>query len=355
MTKTNVEGTFTKVSDTLIEDEKYKDLSGLSILLYSLYARRLTCSINSAKNGNEDFIDEKGKPYIIFTNEEAAEKVRTTSRTVSKLRKELVNHGLISVKRLGLKHYKIYVHEPQASVQKKAQSTNKSSSNNDINNVNEDLVEIIDQYVSEDNSVTGMKNNPISEKDSKRDIYNNTNETYESNTNLQKVSNQPSPSSIDSKVDYNVNKTAMLALKNRISNVLTPAVWGRVEVLAQGDYKQAKFIVNTIFKAKSQVTNKLLSSSNWLYNPASQEATRFETNNLLIKGLESALIRMTEIIYKGQEKVRNTESFMYSYIRNNIANSIKTYLSDNFELAQDELIEVNSLTSFGTRPQYAVA
>ena len=355
MTKTMVEGTFTKVSDTLIEDEKYKDLSGLSILLYSFYARRLTCSINSAKNGNKDFVDEKGNPYIIFTNEEAAEKVRTTSRTVSKLRKELVNHGLISVKRLGLKHYKIYVHEPQASVQKKAQSTNKSSSNNDINNVNEDLVRIIDQYVSEDNSGTGMKNNPISEKDSKRDIYNNTNETYESDPNLQKVSNKPSPSSIDSKVDYNVNKTAMLALKNRISNVLTPAVWGRVEVLAQGDYKQAKFIVNTIFKAKSQVTNKLLSSSNWLYNPASQEATRFETNNLLIKGLESALIRMTEIIYKGQEKVRNTESFMYSYIRNNIANSIKTYLSDNFELAQDELIQVNSLTSFGTRPQYAVA
>ena len=59
MTKTNVEGTFTKVSDTLIEDEKYKDLSGLSILLYSLYARRLTCSINSAKNGNKDFVDEK--------------------------------------------------------------------------------------------------------------------------------------------------------------------------------------------------------------------------------------------------------------------------------------------------------
>lgn len=354
MTKTNVEGTFTKISDTLIEDEKYKDLSGLSILLYSLYARRLTCSINSAKNGNKDFVDEKGNPYIIFTNEEAAEKVRTTSRTVSKLRKELVNHGLISVKRLGLKHYKIYVYEPQASVQKKVQSTDKSNSINDSNNVNEELTRIIDKYVSEDNSATGMKNNPISEKDSKRDIYNNTNETYESNTNLQKISNQPS-SSTNSKVDYNVDKTSMLALKNRISNVLTPAVWGRVEVLAQGDYKQAKFIVNTIFKAKSQVTNKLLSNSNWLYNPASQEATRFETNSLLIKGLESALIRMTEIIYKGQEKVRNTESFMYSYIRNNIANSIKTYLSDNFELAQDELIEVNRLTSFGTRPQYAVA
>src|SRR5699024_4086864 len=149
-----------------------------------------------------------------------------------------------------------------------------------------------------------------------RNLYTNTNETYESDTKLQKISVQSSPSSIESKVDYNVNKTTMLALRSRVANVLTTAVWGRVEDLAQGDYNQAKFIVNNIFNSKSQVTNKLLSSSYCLYNPASQEATRFETNNLLIKGLESALIRMTEIIYKGQDKFRNTESFRYSYIRN---------------------------------------
>ncbi len=63
-------------------------------------------------------------------------------------------------------------------------------------------------------------------------------------------------------------------------------------------------VSDTIFKAKNQVTKKLLSDARWLYNPASQEATRFESNDLLKRGLESALLQIAEIVYKGKEKYR---------------------------------------------------
>lgn len=83
-----------------------------------------------------------------------------------------------------------------------------------------------------------------------------------------------------------------------------------------------------------------------LYNPASQEATHFESNELLKRGLESALLQIAEIVYKGKEKVQNEAKFIYVYLRNFMANAVKQYLIDNYELTEDDEIDLNLLLRF---------
>ncbi len=329
--------TFSMVSDVLVEDERYKELNGLAILLYSFYARRLSCSINNAQNGNSKFVDPDGTPFIFFTNEEAAKKVRTTARTVSSLRKELVKYGLITVKRYGLRHYKIYVHEPQATV-----AANKETV--EVNDTQKELAEIVDTIVSENISCTSVKNVPTSEKYLERNTNNITRETNEPDTPTQKSGVQP----VSQPTEQDLDDMAIKSLEDKVAPVLTKSTFGRIKTLSQGSYRKAKWFVDTIFKAKSQVESKLLSSDTWLYSPVSSDATRFETNELLSKGLESALLQIAEHVYRGKETIRNAGSFIYVYIRNFMASAVRNYIKDNYELVEDDEIELNMLMNFRT-------
>ena len=143
-----------------------------------------------------------------------------------------------------------------------------------------------------------------------------------------------------------MNELSLDSITTRLKKTLSLPVVSRLKVLANNSYAKLKWFSDTIFKAKSQVTKKLLSDAKWLYNPASQESTHFESNELLKRGLESALLQIAEIVYKGKEKVQNEAKFIYVYLRNFMANAVKQYLIDNYELTEDDEIDLNLLLRF---------
>ena len=86
---------FYRIPKLLFSDE-FKDLSTDAKVLYGLFLDRMSLSrIN-------DWCDNDGNVYIIFTREEMNEILKTTSPTISKIQKELEEKGLIERKRQGL-------------------------------------------------------------------------------------------------------------------------------------------------------------------------------------------------------------------------------------------------------------
>lgn len=104
---------FLGVDLDLLENPIYSDMDVRAAMLYALYKDRAHLSLYSyTQLGNKRYIDENGV-FIIFTNEVAAKALHTTTKMIGKFRKQLSDHGLIQIRRNGLKGYKIYVNEVQ--------------------------------------------------------------------------------------------------------------------------------------------------------------------------------------------------------------------------------------------------
>jgi len=247
-------------------------------------------------------------------------------------RSQLIDCGLISVVRHGLKNFKIYVNTPETTPAETdlvlpwanfdfekpiksvpANSASTKSQKLPINQSNNNQTKLLLSRESNESVPQNQSNTPVTPKKSEKD---------------------------------GLNDLSLDSIITRLKDTFSLPVVSRLKVLANNSYTKLKWFSDTIFKAKSQVTKKLLSDARWLYNPASQGATRFESNDLLKRGLESALLQIAEIVYKGKEKIQNKAKFIYVYLRNFMANAVKQYLIDNYELTEDDEIELNLLLSF---------
>lgn len=92
-----LENVFYQVPKELFTNPYYKDLKPYSILLYSLLLDRLSLSMKN------EWIDENGDIFLIFTRKEAEEKLNLSDKTVTKAFNQLTNAKLISEKRQGCK------------------------------------------------------------------------------------------------------------------------------------------------------------------------------------------------------------------------------------------------------------
>lgn len=99
-----LENVFYQIPKELFVNPYYKDLSSDSKLLYGLLLDRLSISIKN------EWIDEEGNIFLIFSRKEAGEKLNLSDKTVTKAFKQLANVKLIYEKRQGFrKNNIIYV------------------------------------------------------------------------------------------------------------------------------------------------------------------------------------------------------------------------------------------------------
>ena len=99
-----LENVFYQIPKELFVNPYYKDLSSDSKLLYGLLLDRLSIS---RKN---EWIDEDGNIFLIFSRKEAGEKLNLSDKTVTKAFKQLADAKLIYEKRQGFrKNNIIYV------------------------------------------------------------------------------------------------------------------------------------------------------------------------------------------------------------------------------------------------------
>src|SRR4030042_3044312 len=99
---------FYQVPKALFKNSKYKKLSLGPKLMYSMLRDRLELSIKN------NWKDEKGYIYLIFSLKELVWLLAIDEKTVIKYKKELVKYALIVDKRLGQGHpNRIYVLKPE--------------------------------------------------------------------------------------------------------------------------------------------------------------------------------------------------------------------------------------------------
>ncbi len=70
--------------------------------------------------------------------------------------------------------------------------------------------------------------------------------------------------------------------------------------------------------------------------------------NYCLKGWNLLSYKIAEHVYRGKETIRNASSFIYVYIRNFMASAVRNYIKDNYELVDDDEIELNMLMNFKT-------
>ena len=98
---------FYKLYKFLFEDDYFRKLSDSAKIAYCMFRDRFELSkINN-------WIDENGNIYLIFTTKELCEILNCGTQKVTKIKKELENFNLLEQERIGLnKPNKIYILEP---------------------------------------------------------------------------------------------------------------------------------------------------------------------------------------------------------------------------------------------------
>ncbi len=98
---------FYQVPKSLFKNPIYRDLSLGAKLMYSILRDRLDLSIKN------DWKDERGYIYLIFSGEDLLNLLEISKNTVTKYKKELVKYKLIIDKRMGQgKANRIYILKP---------------------------------------------------------------------------------------------------------------------------------------------------------------------------------------------------------------------------------------------------
>ncbi|WP_269909095.1 replication initiator protein A [Staphylococcus aureus] len=94
---------FTKLYKFLFEDPTFNTLPAKAKLLYALISERQSLSKANAKQHGiqSQFIDNEGRLFSIYTNQELMTKLNMSKPTVIKLKKQLIEFGLLEDVRLG--------------------------------------------------------------------------------------------------------------------------------------------------------------------------------------------------------------------------------------------------------------
>ena len=116
---------FYMLHKVLFINEKYKKLSDSAKVTYAILNDRVSLSIKN------NWIDQNGDIYFIFTNENLQEVLDKSKNTITKIKKELQEVGLLEQVKTGFNRpNKLYLHEIETNINIEKEIQN-STSNND--------------------------------------------------------------------------------------------------------------------------------------------------------------------------------------------------------------------------------
>ena len=111
---------FYMLNKVLFINEKYKKLSDSAKVTYAILNDRVSLSIKN------NWIDQNGDIYFIFTNENLQEVLDKSKNTITKIKKELQEVGLLEQVKTGFNQpNKLYLHEIETNIniEKEIQNT----------------------------------------------------------------------------------------------------------------------------------------------------------------------------------------------------------------------------------------
>ena len=206
---------FYQTPKALFRNPKYKGLSLGPKLMYSILRDRLDMSIKN------NWKDEKGYIYLIFSIEELASLLEIDRKAVMRYKKSLVDYGLIIDKRLGQgRPNRIYVLKPELWNDQKSQKgtsrspktvppevPNKDTNDTYINETNLNNVNTASGEGDVENSREEIKEEIAESEDDINDIRRKIQESLknEAKCNFIKLKNSGKDKDTDSKGKYSKN------------------------------------------------------------------------------------------------------------------------------------------------------
>ena len=88
-----------KIPYRLIEDDYFSVLDPLAVMVYGI----LTDRVSLSRKNKQHFTDKDGYLYVVATNEEIGKWIKKSEPVVIKLKKQLIEHGLLKEKRQGVR------------------------------------------------------------------------------------------------------------------------------------------------------------------------------------------------------------------------------------------------------------
>ena len=88
-----------KIPYRLIEDDYFSDLDPLAVMVYGI----LTDRVSLSRKNKQHFTDKDGYLYVVATNEEIGKWIKKSEPVVIKLKKQLIEHGLLKERRQGVR------------------------------------------------------------------------------------------------------------------------------------------------------------------------------------------------------------------------------------------------------------
>ena len=179
---------FYMLHKALFVNEKYKKLSDSAKVTYAILNDRVSLSIKN------NWVDDNGDIYFIFTNESLQNILDKSKNTITKIKKELQEVGLLEQIRTGFNRpNKLYLHdiETNISVEKNIQNSSETYDNKESQNLGLQNPEFWDSRISKlgtpESQVLDSNDTDYSDTNYIKTNYNDTNDlndkklTYSSN------------------------------------------------------------------------------------------------------------------------------------------------------------------------------
>lgn len=238
---------FYMLHKALFVNEKYKKLSDSAKVTYAILNDRVSLSIKN------NWIDDNGDIYFIFTNESLQNILDKSKNTITKIKKELQEVGLLEQIRTGFnKPNKLYLHdiETNISVEKNIQTSSVSYGNKESQNLGLQNPKFWDSRISQ----FGTPESQI--VDPNDTDYNNTdyiktknNDTYDMNDKkITNIINQTNHS------NHYISKFNDEALKFQLLEELPQSIQSYVSNFS---VNEIKIIKPVLLKAKTSFNNSI--------------------------------------------------------------------------------------------------
>ena len=126
---------FYMLHKVLFINEKYKKLSDSAKVTYAILNDRVSLSIKN------NWIDQNGDIYFIFTNENLQEVLDKSKNTITKIKKELQEVGLLEQVKTGFNRpNKLYLHEIETNITIEKEIQNSTSNDDESSNIKDSQI-----------------------------------------------------------------------------------------------------------------------------------------------------------------------------------------------------------------------
>ncbi|MGW7828049.1 replication initiator protein A [Staphylococcus shinii] len=241
---------FYMLHKVLFINEKYKKLSDSAKVTYAILNDRVSLSIKN------NWIDQNGDIYFIFTNENLQEVLDKSKNTITKIKKELQEVGLLEQVKTGFNRpNKLYLHEIETNINIEKEIQN-STVNKDESSYSKDSQKMGVQNPKKRESRIPKNGSPESQKLDPNDtdlsntdyIETENNDTYDMNdTYNNSISHDHSDHTNHQQTEFNNE-----ALKFQVLEELPQQLQG---YLSKFEIREIRIIKSILLKGKKSFNN----------------------------------------------------------------------------------------------------